>query len=166
MEMREMTGMTGLYFEDFVEGRSFESAARMVTAADMAAFAALSGDDNAIHRDPAAAQAAGFRAPIAHGALGIAIATGLASKLGLTRGTLLALAGVSWRFRVPIVDGDIVRLHLRVTGKRGTSVPDRGLVTLGAELRNQDGVLVQEGEFLELVRRRAAGIGSDGHPSA
>jgi acyl dehydratase len=149
--------VTGLFFEDFTEGRSFATAPRTVTAADMAAFASLSGDDNAIHRDADAAAAAGFRAPIAHGALGVAIATGLASKLGLTRGTLLALAGLSWRFRVPIIDGDTVTLHLRVTGTRKTSAPDRGLVTLGAELHNQDGVLVQEGEFVELVRRRTAG---------
>ena len=149
--------MRGLFFEDFIEGRSFESASRTVTAADMAAFATLSGDDNAIHRDPAAAAAAGFRAPIAHGALGIAIATGLASTIGLTRGTLLALAGLSWRFRVPIIDGDRVTLHLRVTATKRTSAGDRGLVTLAAELRNQDGVLVQDGEFVELVRTRGAG---------
>jgi len=149
--------VTGLYFEDFADGCSFASAPRTVTAADMAAFAALSGDDNAIHRDVEAAAAAGFRAPIAHGALGIALATGMASKLGLTRGTLLALAGVSWRFRVPIIDGDTVTLYLRVTGKRKTSAAGRGLITLAAELHNQDGVLVQEGEFVELVRCRVAG---------
>jgi len=149
--------MTGLYFEDFVAGREFVTAPRTVTAADMAAFAALSGDDNAIHRDAAAAAAAGFAAPIAHGALGIAVATGLASRLGMTRDTLLALAGLSWRFRAPIMAGDTVTLQLRVTGLRKTSAADRGLVTLAAELKNQDGVLVQEGEFLELVRRRTAG---------
>jgi len=109
-------GVTGLFFEDFVEGRGFVTGPRTVTAADMAAFAALSGDDNAIHRDAVAAATAGFAAPIAHGALGIAIATGLASQLGLTRGTLLALAGLSWRFRAPILDGDTITLHLQVTG--------------------------------------------------
>jgi acyl dehydratase len=147
----------GLFFEDFVNGRSYVTAPRTVTAADMAAFAALSGDDNAIHRDAVAAAAAGFAAPIAHGALGIAIATGLASQLGLTRGTLLALTGLSWRFRAPILDGDTVTLHLQVTGMRKTSTADRGLITLAAELKNQDGVLVQDGEFVELVRRRPAG---------
>ncbi len=152
-----MGGGRGLFFEDFVEGRSFVTASRTVTAGDIAAFAAVSGDDGAIHRDAAAAAAAGFRAPIAHGALGIAIATGLASRLGLTQGTLLALAGLSWRFRAPILDGDTVTLQLRVTGMRGTSAADRGLITLSAELKNQDGVLVQEGEFVELVRRRPAG---------
>jgi acyl dehydratase len=150
-------GKTGLFFEDFVKGRSFVTAPRTVTADDIAAFAGLSADDNAIHRDATAAAAAGFRAPIAHGALGIAIATGLASQLGLTRGTLLALTGLSWRFRAPIMAGDTVTLSLLVSGIRNTSASDRGLVTLTAELTNQDGVLVQEGEFVELVRRRPAG---------
>ena len=150
-------GERGLFFEDFVEGCRFVTAPRTVTAADFAAFAALSGDDNAIHRDAAAAAAAGFGGPIAHGALGIAIATGLASRLGLTHGTLLALAGLSWRFRAPIMDGDTVTLHLRVSRVRKAAAADRGLITLAAELKNQDGVLVQEGEFVELVRRRPAG---------
>ena len=36
--------LTGLFFEDFVEGRSFQTGPRTVTAADIAAFAVLSGD--------------------------------------------------------------------------------------------------------------------------
>jgi len=144
-----------MYFEDFEEGREFVTGGRLVTEADVRAFAELSGDRNPIHLDPAAAVQAGFDGPVAHGALGLAVATGLANQLGLTRGTLVALLGVTWRFRAPIHYGDTVRLHLRVAAPRATRHPARGLVTLAAELKNQDEEVVQEGEFVELITRRS-----------
>jgi len=144
----------GMYFEDFEDGRNFVTGERLVTEADVRTFADLSGDRNPIHLDPAAAVRAGFDGPVAHGALGLAVATGLANQLELTRGTLVALVGVSWRFRSPIRYGDRVRLHLRVASRRATANPARGLVTLAVELKNHHGDVVQEGEFVELITRR------------
>lgn len=144
----------GMYFEEFEQGREFVTEGRVITERDILAFAELSGDRNAIHLDPAAAQAAGFEGPIAHGALGLAVATGLASQVGLTRGTLVALTGIKWRFRGPIRPGDRVTLHLTVASTRATGNPSRGLVTLAAQLRNQSADVVQEGEFVELIRKR------------
>lgn len=146
----------GMYFEDFEDAGEFVTASRLVTEADVRAFAELSGDRNPIHQDRAAARLAGFEGPIAHGALGLAVATGLANQLALTRGTLIALVGLSWRFRGPIYYGDQVTLHLRVSAKRATGNPARGLVTLAAELRNQRGDVVQDGEFVELIARRTS----------
>ena len=146
----------GMYFEDFGDAGEFVTAGRLVTEADVRAFAELSGDRNPIHLDPAAARQAGFEGPIAHGALGLSLATGLANQLALTRGTLVALVGLSWRFRGPIYYGDQVTLHLRVAGRRATGNPARGLVTLAAELKNQHGEVVQDGEFVELIARRNA----------
>ena len=143
-----------MFYEDFIEGSQFRSGARTVTADDIRTFSHLSGDRNAIHLEEAAARAAGFDTVIAHGALGLALATGLASGLELTQGSLIALAGISWRFRAPVYPGDAIALTLTVKGKRGTRSADRGLVTLAAELVNQRGDVVQEGEFVELVRRR------------
>jgi acyl dehydratase len=143
----------GLYYEDFEPGREFATGERRITEDDVRAFAELSGDRNPIHLEAAAAGEAGFAEPVAHGALGLAVATGLASQLGLTRGTLVALVGVTWRFRAPILYGDRVRLHLRVAARRATGNPSRGVVTLAAELRNQRGEVTQEGEFVELIMR-------------
>jgi acyl dehydratase len=91
---------------------------------------------------------------VAHGALGLAVATGLANQLGLTRGTLVALVGITWRFRAPIYYGDTVRLHLRVASRRASGNPARGVVTLAVELRTQRDEVAQEGEFVELVARK------------
>lgn len=144
----------GLYFEEFALGQEFVTSERQIAEADVRAFAELSGDRNPIHLDAAAALAAGFAEPVAHGALGLAVATGLANQLGLTRGTLVALVGISWRFRSPILYGDRVRLHLRVSARRTSGNPARGVVTLAAELRNQRGEVTQEGEFVELITRK------------
>lgn len=144
----------GMYYEDFEEAGAFVTATRVIEEADVRAFAEVSGDRNPIHLDADAARRAGFDGPIAHGALGLSVATGLANQLELTRGTLVALVGVSWRFRGAIYYGDAVTLHLRVASRRATGSPSRGLVTLAAELKNQRGEVVQEGEFIELIARR------------
>lgn len=147
-----------MLYEEFSAGQRFVTAEREVTDADVRVFADLSGDHNALHKDPAAARAAGFAGTIAHGALGLAVATGLASRLALTEGSLIALAEITWRFRAPLYPGDRVTLHLAVTSTRATSKPDRGVVVLAAELRNQDDLVVQEGEFVEIVKRRTGAV--------
>lgn len=151
----------GMYYEDFETAGELVTADRLITEADVHAFAELSGDRNPIHLDRSAAVRAGFEGPIAHGALGLSVATGLANRLELTRGTLVALVGVSWRFRGAIYYGDRVTLHLRVASRRATGNPARGLVTLAAELKNQRGEVVQDGEFVELIARRTP---SEGKP--
>ncbi|TFG46095.1 MAG: dehydratase [Gemmatimonadales bacterium] len=150
----------GMYYEDFEDAGEFVTASRPVTEADVRAFAEVSGDRNPIHLDREAAVRAGFEGPIAHGALGLSVATGLANQLELTRGTLVALVGVTWRFRGAIYYGDQVTLHLRVASRRATGSPTRGLVTLAAELKNQRGEVVQDGEFIELIARRPHEEGS------
>jgi acyl dehydratase len=143
-----------LFYEDFEIGREFLSAARLVSQADVEAFADLSGDRNPIHLDETAAREAGFPAPVAQGVLGLALATGLASGLELTRGSLVALVGLTWRFSAPVYPGDRLVLHLQVASRRATTSPARGVVTFAGELRNQRGEIVQQGEFVELVKRR------------
>jgi acyl dehydratase len=150
-----------LFYEDFDVGRQFVSASRIVTEADVLAFADLSGDRNPIHVDAVAARVAGFDGPVAHGVLGLAVATGLARGLELTQGSLIALLGVTWHFRAPVYPGDELVLHLEVASRRPSSRAGRGVVTLAARTRNQRNEVVQEGEFVELVRSRSAALTPD-----
>jgi 3-hydroxybutyryl-CoA dehydratase len=143
-----------LWFEDFRSGDRYEGGARTLAPEDISAFADLSGDRNPLHLDDGAAHAAGFPRRIAHGVLGLALATGLLNQLGLTRGTLIALAGVSWEFRRPILVGDLLRLAVRVGKLRPSRAGDRGIVHLEVALLGGDGEPAQEGELKLLVRRR------------
>ncbi len=146
----------GLHFEEFEEGRTFEGGERTVGDAEIVAFAELSGDRNPLHLDEEYARGTPFGGRVAHGALGIAIATGLMARTGLTAGTLVALLGLDWRFVAPIRPGDRLRLTLRVAERRELPGRDRGVVKFVAELVNQQGALVQSGEIVELIRRRPA----------
>ena len=60
--------MAGLFFEDLTLDQSAQIA-RTVGAADVEAFAAVSGDDNPLHLDEAYAATTPFKRRIAHGML-------------------------------------------------------------------------------------------------
>lgn len=144
------------WFEDFTVGKTFETRSRTVTDDDIRAFAEVSGDFNPLHLDDEYAARSEFGGRVAHGVLAIAVASGLVNESGLTRGTLVAFAGLEWRFSRPLRPGDTVRGRLRVENARPTSRPDRGLVRLAVELLGEEGDVLQAGTWTILVRRRPA----------
>lgn len=147
----------GLYFEELSEGREFACGERAIGDPEIAAFAELSGDRNPLHLDDEYARDTPFGGRVAHGALGIAIATGLMAQSGITAGTLVALLGLDWRFVAHIRPGDRLRLTLRVAARRELPGRDRGVVKFVAELVNQREELAQSGEIVELIRREPNG---------
>ena len=145
-----------LYFEELVPGREWVSAARVVTAADVAAFAALTGDRNPVHLDPAFARSTPFRRCVAHGLLGLALTGGMAWTTTPVR--LVAFLGLrEWHFRAPIYFGDAIRAKSRVLETELQGRGRRGIVTWRVEVLNQDGRLVQEGVTTMLVETARCG---------
>ncbi len=142
----------GLYFEEFVPGQSVESPERVVTEADVMRFAELSGDHNPLHVDAEFAKQTPYGQRIAHGLLGLSIASGLAE--GFLRGTALAFTGLTWKFKAPIFFGDAI--HLRATVSRTRAVPAMGggMVVMDVAVLNQYGKVAQEGEWMVLVKSR------------
>lgn len=145
----------GLAFERFEPGAAWTSAARLVTQADVDAFAALTGDHNPVHVDAAFAARTPFRTRIAHGLLVESLIGGLAWDLGIFRGTIVALREVSMRFEAPVLPGDTIRLELAVLGREPEPGPRRGWVRFATRTRNQRDELVLDGEWLTIVRRGA-----------
>ncbi len=150
-----------LTFDDFEVGRTYRTESRVVTQADVEAFAAVSGDANPLHLDEAYAAQTVFGGRVAHGALGLAVATGLLNRRGLTRGTLIAFLGLTWDFVAPLVPESEVHVALEVSSKRVSRRADRGVVAFSAELRSGSEV-IQAGELRFLVRRRGAAGGVAG----
>ncbi len=144
----------GYWFEELAPGLRLAGGERTIGDAEIAAFAELSGDRNPLHLDEFRARQGPFGGRVAHGALGIAVATGLLAESGHTRDTLVALTGIEWRFLAPIRPGERVRLELAVEARRELAGRDHGLVTFAAELIAADGRVVQRGKLIELIRRR------------
>jgi acyl dehydratase len=144
-----------LRYEDLEVGMRWRSGARTVTEADIVAFAGVSGDFNPIHVDAEHAAGTAFGERIAHGALVLAIATGLRQQQGTFRGTLRAWLGMrEWRFRAPVKIGDTIAVDSQVAELRETKDPGAGLVIQGVTVRNQRDEVVADGEFATLVARR------------
>jgi len=149
-----------LYYEDLKKGFRFSSPARTVTEADIVNFAGLSADYNPLHIDAEYGRKSIFGERVAHGLLGLVIASGLFTRTDLNfrcRKSLIALLSVdSWKFLGPIRIGDTVHLEVEVADKRVTSKPDRGVVVFRRILINQRGETVQEGNSTMLIYRRKA----------
>lgn len=152
--------MTAMYFEDFEVGATFTTSERTVTESDVMTFARVSGDMNPLHIDREFAKDAGFGTPLAHGLLVLSIASGLGIQTGIFTGTNLALLGLEdWRFVAPVHFGDTIRMHSTVLEARRSSKPDRGVVRIEQDVKNQRDETVQKGVFVSLMMTRAAGVG-------
>ncbi|MBI4491963.1 MAG: MaoC family dehydratase N-terminal domain-containing protein [Chloroflexi bacterium] len=146
----------GLYYEDLTIGMAWETQGRTVGEAEVALYAGLSGDFHRLHTDEQWARAnSPFGGRVAHGILGIVLASGLFSQLHLFDDTLVALLGFEqWKFSGPIRFGDTLRVRTRIAELRRTSTPGRGLVKRAVELLNQRDEVVQSGVSVMLVRCR------------
>ncbi len=155
--MADLASRSGLYFEDYAVGHEATTQGRTITEADVVAFAGLSGDWNSIHVDAEYARQGMFGERVAHGLLGLAIASGLAVQLGLMRDTVIAFMGINeWRFKAPIKIGDTITTRLTVTECRPMRRLGGGLVTFNVDILNQRGDITQQGQWTMLVKSRPA----------
>jgi acyl dehydratase len=142
------------YFEDIQVGDEYLSPGRTITEADIVAFAGLSGDYNVLHTDAEFMKSSIFGERIAHGLLGLSISSGLGTRAVPRPFATIAFLGLRWRFKGPIKIGDTIKVRLKVTAKKETSKPDRGIITVQRAVLNQRGELVQEGDTELMIERR------------
>ncbi len=147
--------MDAFFYEDFVVGSEYVTLSRTVTEADVVAFAGLSGDFNPLHIDEEFGKRSIFGSRIAHGLLGLSMASGLMTQTGMTQGTVMAFLGLTWNFKAAVKFGDTIMVHMRVADKRETQKPDRGIVRLAVSVLNQHGEEVQNGEQTLMIKRRS-----------
>jgi len=149
--MTEAKQARGRYFEELAVGDEVESPGRTITEADVVLFAGLSGDYNPLHTDAEYARTTIFGERVAHGLLGLSVASGLAWRTGFLEGTAEALTGVEWKFRAPILIGDTIRLWAQVSQKKEMQRLGGGFVTFSMTLLNQRDEVVQKGTWTLLV---------------
>jgi acyl dehydratase len=144
------------YWEDVEVGERYTTPARTVTETDVVMFAAMTGDYMGFHTDEEFAKQTIYGGRIAHGLMGLAYMQGM--KTWVHTG-IASMGSLGWTidFRAPIRIGDTVSANFEVARKRETSKPDRGILFVACELRNQRDELLQEGEHRRMVRRRPVG---------
>jgi acyl dehydratase len=154
--MTEARVQRGMYFEEFQPGYRVMTSARTVTEADIVAFAALSGDWNPIHVDAEYASTTAFGERVAHGLLGLSIATGLAVRMGFMDDTIIAFRSMDWKFSAPIKIGDTIHATVQVAETQALPRLGGGQIVFNVEILNQRDVAVQRGAWAMLVRSRPA----------
>ncbi len=145
----------GRYFEDFAVDDAIAAPERTVTSADIAAFAALTGDANRLHVDDEFARASGFRERIAHGALVLSLALGMAWETGILEDTTRAFREIeSWKFTGPAYPGDQLQLMVHVAATRAYPRLRSGVVTFRVAVTNHRGEAVCGGTLHLLMAMR------------
>ena len=143
-----------LYLEDFRVGRRFVTATLEVTASEIKSFAAQF-DPQPFHLDEEAARRSVFGSLAASGwhTASMTMRLLVTSHMRVPGG-LVGLGGeISWPR--PTYAGDVLRVEVEVVdAKRSRSKPDRGVVTLRPETKNQRGEVVQSALIKILVPSR------------
>ena len=143
-----------LYFEDVEVGQEWESPGRTLTEADIVNFAGLSGDYNQIHTNVVYAAEDTFGRRVAHGLLVQSIATGLAVQAGFIEGTVLAFREMDCKFSLPIFIGDTIHVEIEITEKKHFPRLNGGNVMMKYSIVNQEGKVVQRGNWVMLIKNR------------
>ena len=140
--------MAGLFLEDLSVGQSADYS-RVVMAADIDAFAAVTGDDNPVHLDEAYATATQFGGRIAHGMLSAGYISAVLG--GRLPGHGAIYLSQTLRFRRPVKIGDEVTATATITEIDAA----RARVTLKT-VCSLAGSVVVDGEAVVLVPRKGA----------
>lgn len=150
--MGEKIELRGRFFEEFAVGQTYTSVGRTVTEHDVMTFAGLSGDYNQIHTDAEFSKNTPFGQRIAHGLLGLSIASGLAMRTGILEGTVLAFREITeWKFTKPITLGDTIHVELEIVGVKPYPRLGGGMITIQVEVLNQRAEGVMKGKWSVLV---------------
>ncbi|HEU4996804.1 MAG TPA: MaoC/PaaZ C-terminal domain-containing protein, partial [Gemmatimonadaceae bacterium] len=139
-------------FEELTERETLLSSERSITAADVKAFATLTGDTNDVHISDEFARNSRFGRRIAHGAYVFSVSLGQLWGETANRPDIIAIASVEkLRFAQPTFLGDRVRVRQTLVSLSAIS-QDAGLVEAREEVLNQDDVVVMTYTAKFLVR--------------
>lgn len=143
-----MNALGGYDFEDLSLGMT-ATFGKTITEADIVLFAAVSGDNNAVHINEEFAKTTQFGGRIAHGMLSASVIS--AAIAGRLPGPGTVYLGQSLQFRSPVRPGDTVEATITVVELNES----RRRITLKTECRVA-GKLIITGEALVMTTSKAA----------
>ena len=138
-----MNELNGYDIEDIQLGMS-ATFAKTITEADVVLFAAVSGDNNAMHINEEFAQTTAFKGRIAHGMLSASVIS--AAIAGRLPGPGTIYLGQNLRFKAPVRAGDTVHATVTVT----EMIPEKRRVKLET-VCTVAGKVVIEGDALVMA---------------
>ena len=149
--------MTGMWYEDYAVGEEFHSPGKTFTEAEIIDFG-FRYDPQPFHIDKVAAEASAYGGLIASGWHIAAVGFRLLTQTDILGPASLGSPGVDEvRWQRPVRPGDTIRTLVEILDKRlSQSKPDRGIVTFGYRVVNQDGDTVMSMRGIQLIRRRDA----------
>ena len=143
------------YFEDFNLGETYYIPSRTMTDGIFAAFQLASGDNDPIHYDKHYCQLRGHKHMLAHGMQTlIQTAAGAGTFPQEVADSLLGMLELSGKILRPVYLGDTLYPRLTVAGLKLQNTT--GVITLKAEVWNQDSAKVFEGSHSYLIRKRGS----------
>jgi len=112
---------------------------RLVTAADIESFTAISGDRNPLHYDVQAAKSSRFGEIVVQGGITSAILNAVVAEKLPGPGTVFL--NVNWDFKAPVRPGDTITGRVEVTSARD----DKPITTLRTTVTRDDGTVALDG---------------------
>ncbi len=148
--------MSGLYFEEFSIGQTFDHAIRRtITETDNVLLTTMTHNPAALHLDAEYMKTTEFGRPLINSCLTLSLMVGI--SVGDTTNRT-AVANLGWdevRFPKPLFCGDTIRVETEVLELRDSrSRPDNGIVVFAHRAFNQNEDLVGECKRSALMLRK------------
>ncbi|MGE5123776.1 MAG: MaoC/PaaZ C-terminal domain-containing protein [Acidobacteriaceae bacterium] len=149
--MSPMETRRGLWFEEFEVGQHIITPGRTITESDIVSFAGVSGDYTQIHTDAEFSSKTPFGKRVAHGLLGLSVASGLATRTGVLEGTVIAFRELTWKFSLPIYIGDTIHAELNILETKPVPRLNGGSLQIEISVKNQRDEVPMKGTWNVLV---------------
>jgi acyl dehydratase len=154
-KMTKNFSQRGMWFEEFEVGQQIITSGRTITESDLVSFAGLSGDYNQIHTDSEFAEKTPFGQRVAHGLLGLSIASGLAMRTGILEGTVIAFREINnWKFTNPVFIGDTIHAELNIIETKSIPRLGGGSLIIEIVVKNHRQQISMKGTWTVLVANK------------
>tara|TARA_X000000368_G_scaffold299477_1_gene238502 strand:- start:623 stop:1063 length:441 start_codon:yes stop_codon:yes gene_type:complete len=145
--------MKNRYFEDFIIGEIYNLPSRTQTSGIFSMFQGTSGDNDPIHYDREFCIKKGHKNMLAHGIQVLSqTAAGAGTFPSEVRESLIGMIEISGKFLKAVYLNDTLYPSLKIT--KLTPQNTTGIICMKATVKNQNGIIVFEGQHKYLIKKR------------